>query len=53
MSFVTKYQIEREKYWNTIGIYFCSKAREDQCEKQCEECNKYFENKLIKEQMKK
>lgn len=50
MSIVTKYQIEREKYFNSIGEYFCQ--NEKMCSAQCEACSKYFENKLIKEQEK-
>lgn len=47
MSVVTKYQIEREKYFNSIGEYFCQ--NEKKCAAQCKACNEYFENKLIKE----
>ncbi len=50
MSVVTRYQIEREKYFNSIGEYFCQ--NEKKCAAQCDACNKYFENKLIKEQEK-
>jgi hypothetical protein len=50
MSIVLKYIIEREKYFNSIGEYFCQS--EDKCKQQCESCNKYFEDRLIKEQSK-
>jgi len=40
MSITLKYIIEREKYFNSIGEYFCQK--EDKCSKQCEACNKYI-----------
>lgn len=50
MSVVTEYIAEREKYFNSIGKYFCE--NEVKCDKQCEVCNKYFENNLIKERLK-
>jgi hypothetical protein len=50
MSITLKYIIEREKYFNSIGDYFCQNEKKRQA--QCDACNKYFENKLIKEQEK-